>query len=405
MKKELLFVCGVVLCILFTQCREGDLLTSNEPIFYQEDIVTEGIPIPEGGVEKEIMLWGNPAHVIETEDSYIFQHDIKLNKREIDSLNSIPDTRAAVVEGRKWPDNTVYYKLGTGLAHPEYVIEAMSRIQNATYIKFLEATSGINDYVEIIRVSSGIYSDYIGKKGGRQIIGLDGSESVGNVMHELCHVLGLFHEQCREDRDRHIIVNYNVMTSDSEKYQYQKYSEIGERGYDFEVFDFNSIMLYPSQLTQKGYTMVRRNDNQPFTAQRNNLSSTDQQALLDKYSLEALTNIKISTPSIPLDRVPNLGSKYRFTATEYRLDGKKVNYYWSFKGIDGNLYKLKGNDNSIDLYLVSHPGIPKDGNPEEYTVYVSCPEINKAGSVSIQVPDRFIFTDTKGELPRSQLVD
>ncbi|MCC8197586.1 MAG: M12 family metallopeptidase, partial [Tannerellaceae bacterium] len=299
----------------------------------------------------------------------------------------------------------VYYKLGAGLAHPEFVIEAMSSIQNATYIKFVEATSGINDYVEIIRVSSGIYSDYIGKKGGRQIIGLDGSESVGNVIHELCHVLGLFHEQCQKDRDKFIIVNYDVMTSDSEKYQYQKYSDMGENGYDFEVFDFNSIMLYPSQLKQKGYTMVRRNDNQPFTAQRNRLSSTDQLSLLDKYSLEALTNIKISTPSIPLDRLPNLGSKYRFTAPEYYLDGKKVNYSWSFKGIDGYLYKLKGNDNFIDLYLVSHPSIPKDGNPEEYIVYISCPEINKAGSVSIKVPDRFIFSDTKGALPRSQLAN
>lgn len=161
-----MFVCGIAFCILFTQCQKADLLSSNEPISYQEDIVTEGIPIPEGGVEKEIMLWGNPAHVIETEDSYIFQHDIKLNKREIDSLNSIPDTRAALVQGRVWPHNLVYYKLGAGLAYPEYIAEAMAHIESSTFIKFVENTSNQTDYLEIIKVpyGDGVYSDYIGKK-------------------------------------------------------------------------------------------------------------------------------------------------------------------------------------------------------------------------------------------------
>ncbi|MCD7933304.1 MAG: M12 family metallopeptidase [Tannerellaceae bacterium] len=223
---------------------------------------------------------------------------------------------------------------------------------------------------------------------------MDGRESVGNVIHELCHVLGLYHEQCREDRDNHIIVNYDVMTSYSERYQYQKYSDRGENGYDYLNFDFNSIMLYPSQLKPDGFTMVRRDNNQPFTAQREGLSNNDILALKNKYPFE---RIEISKPDIPLDGIVHVTTPYTFKATNY---GKNVKYNWNFKNLNLETYLINGDKSSVTLYLVLDPTLTKDGTRETYVVCVDCPELYKSGEVFVDVPDGYILTDTPRTLPQ-----
>lgn len=235
------------------------------------------------GEEKEIMLWGSKAWVLDTGDKYIFQGDIVLDKSEIDAENAASSTRAAVVRDRLWPRGTVYYKVnGLSATQRSWLNQAIDNIENTTPIRFNNSPYSTN-YIEIKSNGNAGYShsNYIGYKGGRQEIGIANLAGVGSTIHELCHALGLFHEQCRADRDNHIIIDWNAV---SDAHQFKRYIERGEQGYDYGAFDFNSIMLYSSRKGKNGnYDMVRRDNRQPFSAQRERLSSTDIQALSDKY--------------------------------------------------------------------------------------------------------------------------
>ncbi|GJM49312.1 hypothetical protein [Capnocytophaga catalasegens] len=90
-----------------------------------------------------INLWGSPADVIDTGDSYIFQGDVIIKKEDLhifekDSMGLPLSASAARVE-RKWPDNKVYYALNNiSAANKRIFIEAISEIQEKTYLTFYE---------------------------------------------------------------------------------------------------------------------------------------------------------------------------------------------------------------------------------------------------------------------------
>ena len=51
----------------------------------------------------------------------------------------------------------------------------------------------------------------VGRLGGRMVISLIRSQSClrkFNVIHELMHILGFWHEQQREDRDQYVSINF-----------------------------------------------------------------------------------------------------------------------------------------------------------------------------------------------------
>ncbi|GIZ14934.1 M12 family metallopeptidase [Capnocytophaga catalasegens] len=84
-------------------------------------------------------------------------------------------------------------------------------------------------------------------KGGRQEINLSTRAwSKGVIIHEICHALGLYHEQCRADRDNYINVNLSELKLPNDICQFRTYKELRQKGLDIGEFDFNSIMLYGS---------------------------------------------------------------------------------------------------------------------------------------------------------------
>jgi Astacin (Peptidase family M12A). len=63
----------------------------------------------------------------------------------------------------------------------------------------------------------------IGRQGGKQDLSFADWATVGTVMHEIGHALGMFHEHSRKDRDSYIIVDYNNIRSDA-KHNFDKVS-------------------------------------------------------------------------------------------------------------------------------------------------------------------------------------
>ena len=84
-----------------------------------------------------------------------------------------------------------------------------------TYFRFVPR-NGENDYVQIHPGDGGCYAVIpyrIG--GGMREVGLQQSGCVYTkiVIHELLHVVGVKHEQCRPDRDDYITINWSNIQS------------------------------------------------------------------------------------------------------------------------------------------------------------------------------------------------
>mmetsp|Transcript_5331 Transcript_5331/g.12100 ORF Transcript_5331/g.12100 Transcript_5331/m.12100 type:complete len:842 (+) Transcript_5331:114-2639(+) len=64
---------------------------------------------------------------------------------------------------------------------------------------------------------------------------------LGNIVHELLHALGFWHEHSRPDRDEHVSINWDYVQS-SARNNFAKATMVNSLG---SPYDFNSIMHYP----------------------------------------------------------------------------------------------------------------------------------------------------------------
>ncbi|RNL75224.1 hypothetical protein ED312_21815 [Sinomicrobium pectinilyticum] len=248
-------------------------IESKEPDMPQEEMpVEEAFPGYIGEVET-ISYLGQKFNASKHGDHYILEGDVLLAE---DELNK--NFHAAGIEtgnDYRWTDNVVYYTINPRLPDQDRVTSAIAHWENNTNLRFVERTDE-EDYIEFI-AGSGCYSTSIGKKGGRQFIGLSSRCSTGNTIHEIGHAVGFFHEQTREDRDNHIIIHWDNI-QEGRTNNFQRYSTRTETGRDIGNFDFGSIMMYPStafSIDRSRFATITRIDSTVFAAQRNGLSETD----------------------------------------------------------------------------------------------------------------------------------
>jgi hypothetical protein len=150
-----------------------------------------------------------------------------------------------------WPLNTVPYIIDASLTNTARVFDAIAHWQANTNIRFVARTNEFN-YVRFYyhAEGDGTFSSSVGKSAGITSIHLANWATVPNVIHEIGHAVGFYHEQCRTDRDGFVIINWNNMVNDDNvRYQYHRYIDDGKDGTDVGAgLDFNSIMLYRSSV-------------------------------------------------------------------------------------------------------------------------------------------------------------
>uniref|UniRef100_A0A7I5E5X6 Metalloendopeptidase n=2 Tax=Haemonchus contortus TaxID=6289 RepID=A0A7I5E5X6_HAECO len=126
------------------------------------------------------------------------------------------------------------------------IAEAMRRIQRNTCIRFKPRTTE-RDYIDIQnQKGEGCYTN-VGRVGGRGVLMLEANSQETCmepeiVLHELMHVIGLWHEHMRADRDKYIKVLYQNIPQNYWS-QFEKVTSQEATTYGIP-YDYRSVMHY-----------------------------------------------------------------------------------------------------------------------------------------------------------------
>lgn len=188
------------------------------------------------------------------------------------AANYAPPVIPEFLHGRptRWPNNTVPYVINPALGAKQraLIAAAIAEWQNHTAVRFEEMAWSTRDwrrynYVKFTDLGDGrCKTNRIGiapkskkpestEDENINWVNLSGCGITGNVVHEIGHVLGLYHEQSRYDRDRYVTVIWaNIEDSPGEnsnefRSQYCKALYKGGSELPGTTYDYLSIMHYP----------------------------------------------------------------------------------------------------------------------------------------------------------------
>lgn len=177
---------------------------------------------------------------------------------------------AMLLDKYKWPDGVIPYSFDAKVYSEKEkakVVEAMEIFGSKTCIQFIETTEDEMSVHQIKFIKSkhgcGTSVGYHIYRNESQIVAFsDYCISLRATMqHELLHVIGLFHEQCRYDRDEVIDIHWENI-EESQKNNFIKVSEKYSTTFDLP-YDIGSLMHYPRHAFSKdgkSYTMTLKND-------------------------------------------------------------------------------------------------------------------------------------------------
>jgi hypothetical protein len=209
-----------------------------------------------GGAQREL-------DVSLIENRAVFEGDIVLT-RGLETLGVVHSNI-----GRRWPARTVIYDIAPTLPNPQRVVDAVAHWQTSTVIKF-QKRQAEKDYV-FFR-PGGSCSSAVGKLGGVQFVTLSSSCSTGNVIHEIGHAVGLWHEQSREDRDAKVTIRWENV-SEAAAHNFNQQIQDGD---DVGNYDYGSIMHYPANAFSKnGMPTIVPTEANVVIGQRDGLSPGD----------------------------------------------------------------------------------------------------------------------------------
>lgn len=179
-----------------------------------------------------------------------------------------------------------YAKQGTGTTldatTKSYIQQALRYWEANTNVRFYNATDQPTrdpvygfDYPYVNFCDGPNNQSNVGRIGGRQDLMLvKGGCSVGTVIHEIGHAIGLLHEHQRYDRDNYIVVNSNNIKSD----KMHNFTKRTTNYYCIGGLEFESIMMYSSYTgfeIGSGPSMTKRSDGSTWWAQRSRLTNQD----------------------------------------------------------------------------------------------------------------------------------
>ena len=191
-------------------------------------------------------------------------------------------------EGARWPKAEIPYVIDDALPKDNRValVQAMALWQDETLINFVQRTPQNQmlypDYVRFIPASGKTCDSYVGRQGGEQVVLLAPRCHAMLSAHELGHLIGLWHEQSRPDRDAYVQIIWENIRED----HYANFNRRDREGRYEGEYDYDSIMHYSGLAFSKNGlpTMIPRDKN-VIIGQRKHLSAGDIAAVNTLYSM------------------------------------------------------------------------------------------------------------------------
>ena len=181
------------------------------------------------------------TQIMVDDDKLIYHGDVLLgHTKDLDRFKKQGEIKRG--KPKKWHQGVIPFQISPDLPNPDRVLNAIEFINENTHVSFKER-EGEKNFAFITIGGQQCYSN-VGMIGGKQYIYLSNLCRTREVVHELMHTIGFFHEQNREDRDSYVDILWDNI-ADEHHMQFKKIPNefLGVVG---RPFDYQSIMLYPS---------------------------------------------------------------------------------------------------------------------------------------------------------------
>lgn len=186
--------------------------------------------------QKSINIENSSPLQVPNGQKFLHKNDGRLSVRIDDMLFKIPEDGNYAFEagGRKWTDGVLYYAFDrVGSYKQKLFHDGCNLWGKRANVKCVKRTNQRN-YV-LVGAYGGNYS-YVGMIGGEQELSLYNWD-LDTIAHEVMHAYGFSHEQCRDDRDDHVKIQWENIKDGVDNNFYKD-------GSSSTPYDYYSVMHY-----------------------------------------------------------------------------------------------------------------------------------------------------------------